>query len=143
MNYELHRYAETGNLERVKQLVEGGAYVDETDEGGNTALLLAIRKEQFEIVVYLVEHGADVAHSDGGGMLALHMACILGKLPTVKCLWARGVRITRGADGLTTLLHAAENGSLEVVKFLLSSEGGASLSECDKFGNNALFVTPP
>jgi ankyrin repeat protein len=68
------------------------------------------------------------------------MACILGNLPTVKCLWARGVRIIPGADGLTTLLHAAKNGSLEVVKFLLSSESGASLTECDEFGNNALLL---
>jgi ankyrin repeat protein len=59
MNYDLHRYAEYGNLERVKRLVEGGANIDETDENGRTALSLAGRKKEFEIVVYLVEHGAD------------------------------------------------------------------------------------
>jgi hypothetical protein len=34
MNSELHRCAESGNLERVKQLVEGGANIEEFDDIG-------------------------------------------------------------------------------------------------------------
>jgi ankyrin repeat protein len=64
MSSELHRCTRGGNLKRVRQLVEGGANIEETNEDGMTALLLAIqRKGDFEIVMYLiVERGADVAH---------------------------------------------------------------------------------
>jgi ankyrin repeat protein len=62
MRNELHCCAESGNLEKVTQLVEGGANIDETDEDGMTALAMASLKVRFEIVVYLVKHGANIAH---------------------------------------------------------------------------------
>ena len=38
------------------------------------------------------------------------------------------------------LLCAAANGSLEVVQYLLSSKGGASITETDNNGNTALLL---
>ena len=72
MSRELRFCASTGILERVQQLVEGGADIDETDDEGITALMLASLQGHYEIVVYLVEHGANVAHTDDDGMTALH-----------------------------------------------------------------------
>jgi ankyrin repeat protein len=105
MNYELPYCAKTGNLERVKQLVEGGTDIDETNSVGSTALLLASRRGLFEIVVFLVEYGANVTHTDRDGMTALHWACIDGNLSLIKYLLEHGARITARADeGLTALL---------------------------------------
>jgi ankyrin repeat protein len=72
---ELHRCAESGDLERVKQLVEGGANIEARDSLGSTALSRACLEGQLEIVVYLVEHGANVAHRGFEGKTPLHCAC--------------------------------------------------------------------
>jgi ankyrin repeat protein len=138
---ELHLCAASGNLERVKQLVEGGANIEELDEDGTTALSLATVNNHFEIVVYLLEHGANVAHGDDERKTALHWACIAGTLSSVKYLGEHGARITERDDiGLTPFLYAAENRYLRVVKHLLSSEVGASITDTDDAGNTALLL---
>jgi ankyrin repeat protein len=147
MSYELHRCAESGDLERVKELVKGGANLEEVDNDGKTALLLASLHGHFEIVGYLIEQGANVAHTDGDGMTALHWACV-GQdlpdgrdLPTVKYLLQYGASATdRDDDGMTALLHAAEWGSLEIIQCLLSPEGGASITEVEDGGKTALLL---
>jgi hypothetical protein len=141
MDYELHDCASSGDLERVKELVEGGANTEELDEDGNTAMMRACFRGHFEIVVYFVKHGANVAHTDDDGATALHWACDCGNLSSVKCLLEHGARINeRDCDGMTPLLNAAGNGSLEIIQYLLSSEGGASITETDNVGNTALLL---
>jgi hypothetical protein len=141
MSNELHDCATSGNLESVKQLVEGGANLEETNENGMTSLSLASIYNHFEIVVYLIERKANVAHTDRGGFTALYWACVNGNLPTVKLLLEHGARVNELMnEGRTAFLEAAQNGSLEVVKYLLSSEGGASITETDNKGNTALLL---
>jgi hypothetical protein len=141
MNTVLHHCAASGDLEGVKQLVEGGANIEETDDDGMTALLLASTNGHFEVVVYLVENGANVAHTDIIGMTALHCACSDGDILCVTYLLKHGARITeRSNDGKTVLLYAAEGVNLEIIQYLLSSEGGASITETDDEGNTALLV---
>jgi hypothetical protein len=138
MNYELRHCASTGTLERFKQLVEGGANIEGTTEDGIASLSLAILNGRFEIVVYLVGHGANVAHIDN---LALHCACTDGNLPSVRYMLNHGARITeRDNEGKTALLHAAYNGGLEVLQYLLSFDSGASITEADDEGNTALLL---
>jgi hypothetical protein len=141
MGNELHECAESGDLERVKQLVEGGANIEETNGDGMTALLLASQEDHFDIVVYLVEHGANIAHTDSEGTTALHCACANGNLPSVTYLLARGASIAeRNDEGRTALLYAVEHSHLQVIKYLLSSKGGASITQTDDDGNTALLL---
>jgi hypothetical protein len=84
MNVELSNYANSGNLEGVKRLVEAGANIEEVENGeGSTALILAILHGDFDFVVYLVEHGANVTHADFAGMTPLICASMDGYLSTV------------------------------------------------------------
>jgi ankyrin repeat protein len=144
MNNELKNCAAFGNLERVKQLVEAVANIEDINGYGETALLLASNSNNYghyEIVVYLVEHGANVAHRNRIGLTALHCACLNGNLPTVNYLLEHGARVTeRCRNGRTALLVAAEHGRLEMVEYLLSLEGGASIAETDVEGNTALLL---
>jgi hypothetical protein len=138
---ELHLYTGRCNFEKVKQLVEGGADIEEVDHEGVTVLSVASSKGDFEIVVFLVESNANVAHTDDEGMTALHFASLGGDLLTVKYLLEHGARITeRSNDGTTALLFAAEGYSLEVIQYLLSSDGGASITETNDDGDTALLV---
>jgi hypothetical protein len=141
MSNELHHYAKFGNLGKMKQVVEGGADIHETNGMGATALLQACEFDHFEIVVYLVEHGANVAHTDNDGRTALHQACVGGSVLSVKYLLGCGVNVQeRSHTGRTALLYAAVNGNLEAVQYLLSSEGGASITETDDAGNSAFLL---
>jgi hypothetical protein len=141
MSNELYDCVLYGNLERFKQLVEGGTNVNEIGDGGVTALLLAGLNGEFEILVYLVEHGAEVTHTDSKGMTALLCASIYGHVQSVEYLLEHGAKITeRSNDGLTALLWAAEYGHLELMQYLLSSEGGASITEKDNEGDTAFLI---
>jgi ankyrin repeat protein len=138
---ELHGYAKAGNLERVKQMVDGGADIDEPDRRGKTALLHASYAGELMTVIYLVDHGANIAHADSAGMTALHFASINGRLSTVEYLLKHGARITERSDeGMTALLLATEDDGLEVIQYLLSSEGGGSISETNNEGCTALLI---
>jgi ankyrin repeat protein len=116
-------------LGEAKQLVEGGASIEGLDADRRTALMLASLAGHFEIVVYFVEHGANVAHTDRKGMTALLCACVCCNLSL-----EHGATITeRDNDGMIGLLHAAENGNMKVIQYLISSEGGASITETDVY----------
>jgi ankyrin repeat protein len=50
---ELHRCAESGNLERIRELVEDGVSIDQISRHGHTALFAASIWGHFDIVVYM------------------------------------------------------------------------------------------
>jgi ankyrin repeat protein len=106
MNSELHDCAKSGNLERIRQLVEGGANIEETNNDGMTALLLASLKGHFEIIVYLVERGANFAHTDNTGMTALQFASGGGHLSSVKYLLKHGAGARRAMTASMSLMMA-------------------------------------
>jgi hypothetical protein len=142
MSSELHSYVKLNQLARVKQVVEGGANIDELKNNGRSSLFTASLKGYFEIVEYLVERGANVSQPDRHGKTALHWACARGKLPMAKYLMDHGARVTeKSDDGKTALLHAAKKRKrLEVIQYLLSTEGGASITETDGAGNTVLLL---
>jgi ankyrin repeat protein len=94
-----------------------------------------------DTVVFLVEHGANIAHTDSEGMTALYCASPDGNLLLVKSLLRHGARTTeRSDDGSTAFLQAGHsNDHFEVIRYLLSFEGGASIKETDYEGNTALL----
>jgi ankyrin repeat protein len=120
MSNDLHWCTEYGDLEKVKQLVEGGANIEES-QFGKTALIVASLKGYFEIVVYLVEHGANVAHFDKDGKTALHWACD-GRprdLSLVIFLLEHGASVAdRDSRGMTAFLYAARKRKFPIGRLL-------------------------
>ena len=57
---ELLKASRTGDLKKVKYLVENGADVNALDEWGKTPLYMASYRGHLDIVKYLLENGADV-----------------------------------------------------------------------------------
>lgn len=55
---ELARTCANGQLKKVIALVDAGADVNEQDENGGTALMLAARNNRLSVAMYLLEHGA-------------------------------------------------------------------------------------
>ena len=83
----------SGDLERVKKLIQGGIDVNlRRHKGGRTGLMLAAKKNRLEVVEFLLASGAD-ANLVGGG------------------------------SGKTALIRAAELGNIQISTFALGAKG--------------------
>ena len=116
---ELHRAAQTGNLDRTKELLEGGAAVSDRDDSvsgrGRTALHLAAQYGHEEVAALLLERGAAVNETDVCCQrTALHYAAEAGREKVVALLLERGAAVDeRNGDGCTALHLAAHYGFKE------------------------------
>ena len=116
----LHYAAMTGDLDRVKLLLEKGADVNLADKYDRTPLHFAASSDNLELVKYLVEQGADVNAKDNEESSVLHEAAFSRNLELVKYLVEQGADINAKDDEGSSILHrAAHSGSLELVQWLI------------------------
>lgn len=66
--------AERMHIETVKNLVEGGADLEQRNKKGETPLVYAIKNRRLEVVKYLVEKGADINAKSNYGRQPLGFA---------------------------------------------------------------------
>jgi ankyrin repeat protein len=157
----LSEAATYGSGALVEALLKAGADVNTlTTERGETVLMTASRAGNTEAVKVLLEHGADAnAKESFRGQNSLMWAAAENHPDIVKLLIAHGadtkVRsgdrdttppklmagtpaapISRG--GLTALIFAARQGSIESAKALL--DAGADINQGDADGNNPLLI---
>eukprot|EP00935_MAST-01C_sp_MAST-1C-sp1_P001719 g1719.t1 len=78
--------AEEGDLEKVKQLWQGGQDVDSASDYGATALHKACARGQLPVVRFLLSHGANMAAVHKGGKTALQEAEVNGHTEVVAVL---------------------------------------------------------
>ena len=109
----LHEASHDGDKGRVKKLLDGGVPVDEKDEGGKTALMLASEKGRTEVVRLLLDKGALLDEKDADGMTALMWASNEGHTEVVKLLLNRGasvdVKDKYGSTALATVIAFDED----------------------------------
>ena len=130
-----------GDTERVKQLLDGGASIDEKDDYGDTALMDAVRAGKTEVVKLLVDKDALVDERDANGMTALMLAIEKaggkGHTDVAKLLLDKGALLdVKDNEGDTALTMASTNCHTDVAKLLLDK--GAQLDVKDKEGDTAL-----
>jgi uncharacterized protein len=116
-----------GNAAAVKVLLEHGANANATETfRGQTSLMWAAAEDHPEIVKLLIAHGADpkVRSSDRD------------TTPPKLMAGTPAAPISRG--GLTALVFAARQGSIEAAKSLI--EAGADVNQGDADGNTPLLI---
>ncbi|WP_257264172.1 ankyrin repeat domain-containing protein [Endozoicomonas sp. ONNA2] len=95
------------NCELVEFLLDKGAKVDDEIDKEGTALHLAVRLGQPEIIDMLIQHGANInARSFHMGMKALHLAARLDQPDSIiAMLMKRGADINARDNNAETVLH--------------------------------------
>lgn len=98
----LHEATESGDIERVKQLLKNGADVTATNNYGQSVLRVAKEFGFIDIGLLLLENNAEINLRDDAGRTPLHMASERGlpsqpgysvKDETISFLLARGAEI--------------------------------------------------
>merc|ERR1712098_232646 len=108
------------DVERVKNLIEKGANLNETDEDGCTALHDAARKGHTEILSLLIAAGCDVNLQDVNGETALHFAAFADRAEIVSLLIEAECDLNLQSSG-DTALHYAALGRTKIASILIAA----------------------
>jgi cytochrome c len=138
---ELIEAAESGDVELVRQLIDGGADLNEQGQYG-TALHRALARRHVDVVALLVARGADVDVTNQLLGTPLHVAAGTGNEAMVLLLLEHGASVTvaRGAEGYAPLHVAAEAGRAAVVRVLLDRGANVNALSHGSVGASALHL---
>ena len=116
--------AYAGHADVVRALVQAGADVDHVDEGGFTALTIAVFRSETEIVAELLTVGdIDLEARALLGRTALILAAGIGLVNTVTLLLQKGADLTARDDLGRTALNWARALNKDAVVTLLTEYG--------------------
>jgi len=106
-NEELRTEIKIGNYDKAKRAIKNGANCSAKDKNGLTAVHLAAKRGDGNLVQLLHLHGADLDACDNEGYTALHYKAPSGKLDAVNALLNAGADPNiRNQDGDTPLNRA-------------------------------------
>ena len=108
--------------------------LEQRGSNGDTALMLATRAGELEVVRSLLQAGALVNARNHDGNNALWFACFRDRYDLIERLVQAGIDIDNQNDnGATALMYAASAGKTEMVQCLLASGANAALKNLDDF----------
>jgi len=139
LRQHLLRAAQSGNMEILQELVDGGLHVDCRDRENNTPLIAASQAGRAEVVKLLLKNGANTEDTNNDGNTALICAAERGRKDVVDVLLASGADVNvQNREGEKALTRAAREGHTEVVRLLL--EKGANIKARTNTGNTPLSL---
>ncbi|XP_053727734.1 ankyrin repeat domain 34Bb [Synchiropus splendidus] len=130
-------------LRLTRLLLEGGAYINESNEQGETPLMVACRTRhsdsqsvaKHKVVRYLLENGADPNIQDKTGKTALMHACLEEAGPEILLLLLNSQADPTLEDhcGASALVHALNSGNRDALRILLDA--------CKAKGKEVIIIT--
>jgi ankyrin repeat protein len=131
-----------GHLEVVRWLLDRGAAVNEQDQAGTTALMLASGEGRTPVVRLLLDKGADADIVCDLRVPAFFIACVMGHIETIRCLLDRlstaSTTSHRDYMGKTGIWWACYAGRVDFLRLLL--KWGADPAVADNKGITPMAI---
>lgn len=136
----LHYAAAYGRIRVVELLLEKGANVNITNEGGETPLHYATKHGHTKVMEILLENGADVTQKGTGCGTPLQWAARNGQVNAARILLDAGADVcNKGTSSeCLPLIDAVGSDQIEMVAFLLSK--GANVNAKASYNRTPLFI---
>jgi len=137
----LHRAAEEGNIEKIKELLETGAQLGVKDIEGMTPVFFAIRGGHLETAKFLTEANADIDAQRNDGRTVLHVAVDSdgADVSLVSSLVGMGCEALKDARGITPLHLTVSRGDTSGVAIArMLKEAGADVNAVRNDGRSVL-----
>ena len=117
--HPLHAAANTGDIDAMTQILDGGAAVDQTRGDGETPLWTASLAGRVDAARLLLDRGAEVNRGDDCGQTPLWVASLKGHVDVARLCLERGADANRATEkGTTPLAIARKKGHAAVVALL-------------------------
>ncbi|KAI1316962.1 hypothetical protein EDD11_009206 [Mortierella claussenii] len=124
---QLHQWAESGDIEMVGTLLEGGAERDPRDHDGLTPIHLAAKAGNTDVLVLLLAYGCDMNAQDQDKATALHEAVRYHHVEAVRLLLQNNALVGLRDSKKRTCLELASSKDIEIRALLKSSMEQAEL----------------
>ncbi|XP_065583414.1 ankyrin-1-like [Artemia franciscana] len=122
----LHYAVEKGRVNICKLLIDFGAKLDAMNAKKDTPLLIAIRNNNLELVIFLLDRGANPNCGE-----CLHLIVQKGRADLCKLLIKSGAELdAANAHGKTPLVTAIKANNLNLVEVLLDRGANPNCGEC-------------
>ena len=133
----IHDYIRSADIIKLKEEIESHPNcINEKDERGFPAVVLATYGQHVEITKLLIDAGANVDQKDSAGNTALMGVTYKGNVEIAKVLIDSGADVNAiNFNNATPLIYAATFSQIKIAKLLL--ENGASRDIKDARGNTA------
>ncbi len=127
INKKLLKAISEDRSSEVEQLLHKGADENAKERNGDTALIIATRGRNTDVVKLLINADADVNANNNIGDTALIVASKGGKADVVELLIEAGADVNAKGKAGSAVMVASNMGNYDIVKLLL--EAGADVTE--------------
>ncbi|KAF3911404.1 Ankyrin-1 [Dactylellina cionopaga] len=135
----LHKAAERGNIDIIKDLLAHCADIEALTDAGSTPLLVAVKFGHKEVIELLISRGADMDCCNHTGQTAAHIAADKGHKEILKLLYEKGSCIDEfNGSWRTPLYLAVKAGNESIVRYLLDQ--GCDVNACGEDGWTTLHA---
>lgn len=135
----LHNAAKTGDIKKIRQLLDAGADINATDNRGSSALHWAVLTGHLEATKLLLKHKADPMFVNRAGRTALHVAAVMGRPRAAALLIANGAQVDYNDNQGRTPLHLAIIDGRTATMDVLLQKGASFSGESGYDEQDALY----
>ena len=122
------------DLAKVREYLDRGADPNMQTTYGTKPLLIAVKKDDPDLVMLLIQYGAHIEGKDRNGMTPLMAAIAAGQTENVYTLLEAGADINaRDKRGLTPLMWATIRGFPHMVEILLERDAMVNLKTAEGY----------